>query len=42
MFSHMHLVQKEVKKYSAYRCHTHTDNESNDEYECITEKKMDV
>ena len=33
------LCKKEVKKYSAYRCHTNTDNESNDEYECTKEKK---
>ena len=31
------LCQKEVKKYSAYRCHTNTGNESNDEYECTKE-----
>ena len=32
------LCKKEVKKYSAYRCHTNMDNESNDEYKCIKEK----
>ena len=33
------LCKKEIKKYNAYRCHTNTDNESNDECECTKENK---
>ena len=32
------LCKKEVKKYSAHRCHANTDNESSDECECTKEK----